>query len=288
MSGYDIQAAIAQAAKQGPNVNEVQKGGGGGYVPPAEGLCIGTLVGYIEVGNHEKTVKCVSSIKPYAHWIFELAGGKNAPRKNEETGELIPHRITIKTPISRNEKAGYYKLFQKLSNGDSSITHPAQLLEKHWLLRIVHNKWTPAGSTDEITTASIGSATEGWNVSPPVRPADPMDSDSKEQPLAKPARISELRLFLWDFPSKEMWDSLYIDGDYPERKDEKTGKVTAPAKSKNVIQETIMSATNWADSPMAEILSAGSLDFAAEDAPFDGGVPSAGGAADDDPLAGML
>jgi hypothetical protein len=279
---YDIQAAIAQAAAQGPNVNEVQKGGGG-YKPPEEGPCLGTLVGYIEIGNHEKTIKGVASVKPYAQWIFELAGGKNAPRKNEETGELIPHRITITTPISRNEKAGYYKLFQRLSNGDASITHPAQLLERHWLLRIVHNKWTPAGATEEIVTASIGSATEGWNVSPPVRPADPMDPESKEQPLNKPARISELRLFLWDFPSKAMWDALYIDGEYPERKDDK-GKVTAPAKSKNVIQAKIKSALNWADSPMAELLGAGELELPETTAPA---TTSAGGAADEDPLAGL-
>lgn len=282
-AGYDIQAAIAQAAKQGPNVNEVQKGGGGGYTPPAEGPCLGTLIGYIEIGSHEKTVKGVTSVKPFAQWIFELAGGKNAPRKNEETGELIPHRITITTPISRNEKAGYYKLFQRLTNGDTSITHPAQLLERHWLLRVVHNKWTPAGSTEEITTASIGSATEGWNVSPPVRPADPMDPDSKEQPLAKPARISDLRLFLWDFPSKEMWDALYIDGEYPERKDEK-GKVTAPAKSKNVIQAKIKSAKNWDDSPMAELIGAGELDLGT----LEPAAPAGGGdAASEDPLAGL-
>jgi hypothetical protein len=54
-----------------------------------------------------------------------------------------------------------------------------------------------------------------------------------------------------------MWDSLFIDGEYPERKDEKTGAVISPAKSKNVIQNKIRSAKNWATSPLSAIVAAG-------------------------------
>jgi hypothetical protein len=58
-----------------------------------------------------------------------------------------------------------------------------------------------------------------------------------------------------------MWDSLYIDGKYDDRKDEKTGVVT-PGKSKNVFQEKIRGAVNFKGSPIAELL-VGEIDLGA-------------------------
>ena len=49
------------------------------------------------------------------------------------------------------------------------------------------------------------------------------------------------------------WASLFIEGAYPERKDDK-GVVTAPAKSKNVFQDTIKRAVNFQGSPMHTLL----------------------------------
>ena len=72
--------------------------------------------------------------------------------------------------------------------------------------------------------------------------------------IPKPVVHSAFRLFLWDVPSKEMWDSLYIDGTYPAKIDDKTKAVIYPERSKNVIQEKILSAVNFKGSPLADII----------------------------------
>ena len=277
---FDIAAAIEQAAKQGPNMTQAQTGGGS-YEPPAEGTCIATLVGYIEIGKHlDKSPKFGDKIKEKVQLIFELAGGKNQPKENED-GTKTPHRITVTETLSLNEKANFFKLFKKL-NYNGEATHCSQLLGKHWLVTVHH---THKGEGNDRKTFANLRTEDGYTFRPPVRiVGDELAGDHQEVPVPAPERLSELRLFLWDFPSKPMWDSLYIDGEYPERTDEKTGKVISPAKSKNVIQTKIKSALNWADSPMAELLGAGELDLEDTAPPA---VESKSTAAEDDPLAGL-
>jgi len=73
-----------------------------------------------------------------------------------------------------------------------------------------------------------------------------------------PPPLTELKLFLWDNPDKDQWASIYIAGQYPAYTDD-TGKEVRPARSKNVIQEKIMSALNWQGSPMQLLLEEGDL-----------------------------
>ena len=54
----------------------------------------------------------------------------------------------------------------------------------------------------------------------------------------------------------EQWGGLFVEGEYPERKNDK-GEVTAPAKSKNVMQNKIKSAVNFIGSPIHTLLVAG-------------------------------
>lgn len=92
MTNAAVQAAIAAAAAQ-TDMTKAQKGGeGGGYTPPAEGLCRLRFVGYIECGKHhdEKYNKTRERVK----LIFELSGPKHAPKELED-GTKLPHRITI-------------------------------------------------------------------------------------------------------------------------------------------------------------------------------------------------
>lgn len=284
---FDVQAAIAQAAAQGPDMTTAKSGGGGGYTPPEAGVCLATLVGYIEIGKHRQEFndkgKKVVKEPEQVQLIFELAGGKNQPRVNEETGEKIPHRITITETLSLNEKANFFKLFRKL-NHDGAARHCSQLLGKHWLVTVFH---VTKGEGDNKRTYANLKNEDGYSFRPPVRVVgDELSGDAQQVPIAAPERISELRLFLWDFPSKEMWDSLYIDGEYPARKDEKTGKEISPARSKNVIQDKIRSAINFRDSQMAEILNDGDLATSELDAPAPVESTASAGAGDD-PLAGL-
>lgn len=287
MAEFDIKAAIAQAATQGPDMTQAQTGGGGGYTPPAAGVCLATLIGYIEIGKQKKTYNKQEKVVEQVQLIFELAGGKNAPRELED-GTKLPHRITVTETLSLNEKANFFKLFKKLNyNGEAK--HMCQLLGKHWLVNIIHTDNGKDGAERRVY-ANVRNE-DGYTFRPPVRiVGDELAGDAKEIPIPAPEVLSELRLFLWDFPTKPMWDSLYIPGEYEERKDEKTGKVTAPAKSKNVIQEKIKSALNWVGSPMYELLQEGDgleLGELGETEVDAGTAPGAGAAAGDDPLAGI-
>lgn len=281
---FDIQAAIQQAASKGPDMNEAQKGGGSfEYQPPAEGVCLATLVGYIETGEvyDEKYSKTKNTVQ----LIFELAGGKNQPRETED-GTKIPHRVTLHMTLSLNEKAHFYKLFRKL-NYKGEAKHMAELLGDYWLVTVRHNK-----NKDGRVFANLDDIDRNYTFRPPVRiEGDELAGTAKQIPVPKPERLSELRLFLWDFPSKAMWDSLFIDGTYEERKDD-SGKVIAPARSKNVIQNKIKEAHNWDSSPMAEILSAGGeLDLDPLSTSAEQATAAASDAladnSNDDPLAGL-
>lgn len=284
---FDIQAAIAQAATQAPNMAEASKGGGGTYTPPNKGKCVAILVGYVEIGRHKKVHNQKESFPRYAEFIFELQGGVN-PVELTEGGERVAKRITVKVTMPEpgkqpNEKSGYYKLFSVL-NYDDSARHPSQLLGKHWLADVQQDQWTPPGQKDPITTANLGNAMDRFYLDKPaMMQGDPLAGAMTEVPIPLPERVSALRLFLWDFPSKPMWDSLFIDGEYPERKDDK-GVVTSPAKSKNVIQAKIKSAQDWVGSPMQEILTEGELELPSTAAP----AAAATGGAAADPLAGMV
>jgi hypothetical protein len=66
------------------------------------------------------------------------------------------------------------------------------------------------------------------------------------------AAATAVKAFIWDIADKEMWDSIYIPGEYPERRDA-DGVLIAPARSKNVIQEKIASAKNWASHPLSSL-----------------------------------
>lgn len=283
-----MQAAIEEAAAKGPDMTKAQTGGGGNYTPPAAGVCLATLVGYIEIGKHrtefkdKRTGKVQVKENEHVQLIFELAGGKNQPRINEETGEKIPHRVTITETLSLNEKANFFKLFRKL-NHDGVAKHASQLLGKHWLVTVFHRV---SGEGESARTFANLKNEDGYSFRPAVRiVGDELAGDAQQEPIAAPEVISAKRLFLWDFPSKAMWDSLYIDGEYPARVDEKTGKETSPAKSKNVIQQKISAALNFVGSPMHELLTEGELDTT--DLGTDTPAPAAGDAASDDPLAGL-
>lgn len=241
---FDIAAAVKQAAEQGPNMNEAQKGGGT-YTPPAEGVCRLRFIGYVEGGKQRHEFQGALAYKDKVKLVFELSGPKHQPRKTDD-GVLIPHRMTIEETQSLSEKANFYKLFRAM-NYDGTATHMAQLLDREFLGTVFHKK-----SKSGKTYAQLKSPA-GYSIRSPYY-EDPNTGQTHK--ISADPRMSDIRCFLWEFPSKEMWDSLYIEGTYEERKDD-DGNVIAPARSKNVFQEWIKGASNWVGSPMHEILSAG-------------------------------
>lgn len=242
-----VAAAIAKAAEQ---TNQGEAVGGGDYVPPKAGLSVVTLVGYVEIGIHQHDIPNKPSWDSNdVQLIFELNGGAN--KAEEVDGKLIAKRITVTEKLSSNEKANFFKIFNQL-NYDGTATHMAQLVGKHYLAMVYNDK-----SSDGKKVFASLKGPNGYSFQAPVVfKGDPLDPENQTKvPVPAPKVSSEPRVFLWDYACKEMWDALYIDGSY-EAKDGK------PAKSKNVIQDKIRSAKNFATSPIKAILGEEALDLA--------------------------
>lgn len=220
-------------------------------------------------------MKGVPYVKEKVLLIFELTGKRHAVEEGQQ-----PHRITIEESYSLNEKANFYKLFNRM-NYKQDAQHMVQLLGEGFKVEVHHDKWTVKQGKDagkERITASLkGSA--GYDVFPPRKEDE--DSESGWVDVAVPPAKSALRCFLWNQADLNQWASLFIEGEYPERKNDK-GEVTAPAKSKNVLQAKVMQAKNFQGSPIHTLLltSGAKLDIpnVGEDEGAEGneGAPSAG------------
>lgn len=248
----NILAMAAAAAAIAPNMNEAQTGGGGGdYTPPAEGIARARFVGYIETGIHEKSVGAGKPPvqKPQVKLIFELSGPNHQPKVLDD-GTKLPHRVTVDENYSLNEKANFYKLFRRM-NWKGTATHMSQLLGEAFLVTIKHKA---SGEGDKKRTYANIRDDAGYTVQPP-RFVDPLSNQTVEVPVDPP--ISALRLFVWNAPTellKPMWDSLFIDGEYPARGEQ-------PARSKNVLQQEIKEALNFKDSPIFQLLQTGGVEL---------------------------
>jgi hypothetical protein len=232
---FDLKKAVAQAKQKGPDMTEAQKGGG--YELPAQGFVRLRLVGYFEVGKHESEFQGKKKVNDRVELVFELSGPKHLPRVNTDTGEKYPQRITVKQPLSRNEKSNFFKLFTTM-NYEKSATHMAELLGQAFVADITHNKKNMNGN--DVTFANLENIRKPFAVNPET---------GDEYKLEVDPPLTPLKLFLWDFADADMWDAIYIDGQYDEEKNDK-GEVTRAAKSKNILQNKIMSALNWKGSPV--------------------------------------
>ncbi len=243
----DFKALGAKAAAEGKDMT-VAQAGGGDYSPPPEGPCRVRFIGYVELGKQKGTFQGKPTIKDMVELTFEVHG-KAYPVEIADDGTKHPVRIGFDIPLSLNEKAHFYKLFQRM-NHTQQAKHMAELLGNGYKAQVVHEKWTKDGK--EYCKAVLKAA-DGYTIQPARVEDDEVEGGWRA--LEVPAAISPIRCFLWDYADKEQWASLFIDGEYPERKD-KDGKVTAKARSKNVFQNKIKQAANFVGSPMHELLTA--------------------------------
>lgn len=246
----DFKALGARAAAEGKDMTQAQAGGGGDYTPPPEGPCRVRFIGYIELGKQKQKVKGIEQIKDMVQLVFEVHG-KAYPVHVADDGTKTPVRLSIETNLSLNEKAHFYKLFQRM-NHTQQAKHMAELLGNGYKAQIVHDKWTGQDGKERITATL--KAADGYTIQPARVEDDEVEGGWRA--LEVPAAISPIRCFLWDYADMDQWGSLFIAGEYPERKNDK-GEVIAKAKSKNVFQDRIKRATNFSSSPMYTLLTAG-------------------------------
>ncbi len=261
----DFKALAAKAAAVGKDMN-VATTGGGDYEPPAAGPVRLRFISYVEVGKQKDIVMGKPKVRDTAILTFELSGPKHKPTVGDD-GKLYPHRISLELAISLNEKAHFYKVFRAL-NYAGKAKHIAELLGEAYKGEVVHRKYKGRDGKERIAADLYDKAKGVYTIGAPRY--ELVNPETHENPgptgefavLPVDAPISPIKLFLWDFADAEQWASIFIDGEYAERKDA-DGTVTAPAKSKNVIQNKVRLAENFKGSPIYTVLSAngGSLDI---------------------------
>lgn len=249
-----IAAAIA-AAKVNEDQSKVVAGGGGDYKPPAAGPCFARLVSYLELGKEAYDYKGTPKSKDRVRLVFELFGAKHPPTKLTVEGVdiLIPVRITVNVNKSFGENGAWRKLFAKL-NWKKDITHAAEALGRPFKLTVVH---VPDAKKPEVIYANITDDSGTFLIDPARKEiTDDVTNEISYVDVTVPPAITDLKCFLWDYCDQAQWDSIFIAGEYPEKKDAQ-GNMTAPARSKNSIQLAIKAATNYVGSPIYNLLSAG-------------------------------
>ncbi len=250
----DIASLIGKVKETGKDQSKAKEGGG--YQLPKEGLAMARLVGYFELGKHEEKFKQEVKIVNKVDLVFELVG-EDYPARDTDEGP-VPQRMTLSMVLSDSPKSHYFKLFSKLRIDE---THMTQMLGKPFLIDIVHRK---VGDGENAKTyANINRDTIRHAVQEML-----VDGKMQRVPIPVPPAKTELKMFVFGLdagPSKIMWDGIYIPGEYPARKDEKTGEVIMAAKSKNVIQEKIKSALNVKDLSIYDLI-VGNIKAAGADA----------------------
>lgn len=260
-----LAAAIAKA-KQAEDQSQVKEGGGD-FAPPAAGKTAARLVGYFELGLEDYDYKGTIKTRNRVRLVFELIGKKHPPIevKVGDATVLIPVRMTLNVNKSFGSNGNWTKLFGKL-NYDGGITHAAERLGQAFLVEVVHNTVAGTQGKPDKTYGNLTNAAGEFLIGAPrVSVVDEESGDVVEKPLNVGPAITEPKCFLWDYCDKAMWDSIFIDGEFPERKDAQ-GNVTSVAKSKNVLQNEIKAAKNYIGSPIYDLLAAGGSELDIADA----------------------
>lgn len=304
----DFKALGAKATElSGKDMTKAQAGGGG-FEAAKEGFCLLRLVGYFEIGKQAGTYQGKPTIKDKVRLVFEVSGPNHPPRVLDD-GTLVPHLVKIEETFSLSEKARFFKLFRTM-NYKGEATHMVQLMGDPFKGRIIHRKYKRRSDTE--ATGMTGLEVElydknagAFTIAPPR--TEIIDNDTgmptgEVRVLVVPPAITPLKAFLWDLADLESWTSLFVEGEYPERKNDK-GEVTAPAKSKNELQNTIKRAANFKGSPIYNLIAeaGGNLDLPEAEVPEseedDGGTEAAAkpepavvptGEAADDALNGVV
>lgn len=229
-------------------------------IPPA-GPTPMRFIGYVETGKRPREYKGKEKTPALGCLlIFELNGKKHV---REHDGQKISNVIFVRSTVQLGDKASFGKLFRAMRDGRAEITNMAQMLGEGFLGTVVHNE-TGEGDNKK-TYANLRDAEGVWKIGPP-RFVDPLDPDNVTN-IPVPEITQPIRLLLWDNPSKNQWDSIFIDGTRTV-KDEKGQEKEV---SKNWIQEDILAhALDIEESALKDILAGlGDLNLKKEESKAD-------------------
>lgn len=239
---------LVNKAKEIEDHSEVQAGGDYTYEPPKAGRTVGRFIEYIELGKHIETYD--GKPKPAAELVrvtFEFTMPDRIKEIEVEGGtKKIAERISMTMPKKFTEKAKFFKLFNAMTYGRENITHMAEMLGEAFIFDIKHN--TKGEGDKKQTFANIYTA-GAFGIFAPRR-VDDLAGTSEDISGQIPPALSPLRIFLWNVPTKETWDTLFIDGE----SEKKNADGTTTKVSKNWLQERILSATDYVGSGLEQLL----------------------------------
>lgn len=219
--------------------------------PHPAGLTPARFIGYVEVGMRPQK-PFQGKDKPDAEEVrlyFELNGPKH--RRVVDVAGVptnFTNVISVRAAKKLGDKAGYKKLFNKMTYGRDSITHMAKMLGEGFLINIVHTVVPATADKPAKTYANMKDSEGTWLISAPTI-SDPLTGTTTVVPV--PAASQPLRLLLWNSPTKQQWATLFIDGS----RTVKDAKGQEREVSKNWLQEDIVqNAKNFAGSPLQVML----------------------------------
>lgn len=248
----------------------VVEANGGGHeslinTPEAVGPALLRLTGYIETGLEKKQQGEGTDDK--VQLIFDVVSPRHVKEGTKEDGTpyRIVDRLSIYLKKGSNAKSGFMNFFTAM-NYNNDKKHFAEMLGQAFLADLF-----PKTDTNGVVDPKGRNVIhDGWNGKYTIRAPkmqDPITGAITE--IAVPEAKSDLRLFLWDHPTQEMWDSINI-GDKAEDDE------------KNFLKAQIKKAVNFEGSPVQAFLNGGKVTPIAKQAPA-AEVPAQG----NDPLAAL-
>jgi len=218
-----LKARAAQQAAVSMDMNEAETGGGGRLIP--KGIYLGRFVEYVDLGMQPEEVQGQAKDPCPQMRVGVALFGEGVQNEDGTPYVLRSSNMSIK----RNEKSNAYKMFTALNyKNDPDIKHFAQFLGDAFIFHV------------DVRTAKKSQRQYNTVIWDKTQPAVEVMSG---KPYDVPQVPDDMyRVFLWDFPTQEDWDALYIEG---QRDD---------GSSKNFIQETILGALNYEGSALQQML----------------------------------
>lgn len=251
-----LQALAAQnAAVATVNMAEVSKGGGGARRLLPQGFALVRFCRYIEFGKHAREYQGQAKT-PMMNVRLGLAlwgdtapqtvypadhakAGQPMPQQERpdtlfhsynDKGEQVPTILnSFDMTLGNNEKSKTKIAFDRMNYKGLAKSFP-ELLGEAFIVPILRKKGKAADAKE-------------YNMIDWANLLPPFDAISQQPYQIAQVPDEQYQLFLWEMPTKETWDELFIDG-----KNEKTGK------SKNFLQAKCIEALDFKGSPLEALL----------------------------------
>lgn len=224
---HDLIAKEAEVTATTQNMNEASTGGGSSKIMET-GQYLGAIVQYLDMGNHFEVYK-EEKKGPFPKIRMSVAVFDVDEYGDLETTPVLIHDIGMF--VKRNERSKSYKAFRALNyTNDARFTHFAQAFMKPYLFKVEKRRSKAGKEYNSIDWAAT---------QPAINPIN-------RRPIPLPEIDDSLkRVFLWNNPTMEQWEKLYVEGEFDD------------GNSKNFLQEEILNATDFHGSAVDLMLRGG-------------------------------